>query len=57
MKVYETDDVMRQGDYPSKFIWYPNSKDIFLCTSNKSDEIIARDLRVSNPVAKFNDKS
>lgn len=26
-KVFQTNDVMRQGDYPTKFIWLPNSKD------------------------------
>lgn len=45
---------MRQGDYSSKFIWYPNSKDVFLCTSSKSDEIISRDLRQSGIVSSFN---
>ena len=45
---------MRQGDYPTKFIWYPNSKDLFLCTSSKSDEIVIRDLRVPSIVTKFN---
>lgn len=45
---------MRGGDYSSKFIWYPNSKDVFLCTSSKSDEIISRDLRQPGVVAKFN---
>lgn len=46
IKVFSTEnDVMRQGDYPSKFVWYPNSKDLFLCPSSKSDEIVIRDLR------------
>jgi WD40 repeat protein len=54
IKVFETDDVMRQGDYPTKFIWYPNSKDIFLCTSSKSDEIVMRDLRTPEVVCTFN---
>lgn len=52
--MFETDDVMRQGDYPTKFIWYPESKDIFLCTSSKSDEIVMRDLREPSVVATFN---
>lgn len=45
---------MRQGDYPSKFVWYPNSKDVFLCPSSKSDEIVIRDLRNEKIVETIN---